>query len=161
MKKDAFRLLAFISIGANVFLGIASFFFIYAYFDNMNSVELSAPFCVGNERDFDSIRAAQMIGRLDIVSLILTTGGIILAISAFFGFWVIRREVIAEAREEAGNAARDIANRYFQEGNGQSLNFGDSDKHKQYNVSGATISKKTSISPSDVSIANAQELGDE
>lgn len=52
-------------------------------------------------RDYDSIAAAQAIGRLDFVSFLLTTGGALLGVFGLLGFWVIRRE----AREEARDAA--------------------------------------------------------
>jgi uncharacterized membrane protein len=69
---------------------------VLAFKSNMDVITASAPICYAAMNKFDSIAAAQAIGRLDLVSFLLTTGGILLGAFSLIGFWVIRREAMEE-----------------------------------------------------------------
>lgn len=85
---------------------------VLAFKSNIDVISGGAPICVAGMRDFDSIAAAQAIGRLDLVSFLLTTGGILLGIFSLIGFWIIRREAMEEARDAATEQVRRIAQLY-------------------------------------------------
>lgn len=59
------------------------------------------------------IAAAQMIGRLDSVSFLLTVGGIFMAIFAIIGWSFVKSEAREIAREVALEEARKIAQNYY------------------------------------------------
>lgn len=51
----------------------------------------------------------------DTIGLALTTLEVFLIMAAFIGFWLIRREAIAEARETAERVAQKTVNERFQQ----------------------------------------------
>lgn len=57
----------------------------------------------------DAVHMAAELGRLDLVSVLLATLGIFLAVAAVGGFWVIRGAALHAARE----TARDESQRYL------------------------------------------------
>jgi hypothetical protein len=82
----------------------------------------------------DAIQLAAELGRLDIVSILLACFGILLAIFAVGGFWLIRGAAINAAknearliaREEAQSIAKEEAKRYMEQ-NAASL-FGEGEE---------------------------------
>lgn len=56
----------------------------------------------------------------DTIGLALTTLEVFLIMAAFIGFWLIRREAIAEAKETAEATAEKIVNARFQQEEGKS-----------------------------------------
>lgn len=52
-------------------------------------------------RNPDAIHVASQLGRLDAVSVTLGALAVLIALGAFFGFWLIRRDAMASARDEA------------------------------------------------------------
>lgn len=87
-------------------------YFAWSYYDNLSAVSRLGRLCptIGSN-DFDSIRAAQAIGRLDVVTLLFGVVAIILAIAALLGFQIFRREALDEARDAAEREARTEAAR--------------------------------------------------
>jgi len=66
----------------------------------------------------DAIQAAAQLGRLDLVSLLLTAIGLILVAGGVFAFInfrsIARKQATDEARKIAGPVAEQIANEYMQ-----------------------------------------------
>lgn len=89
----------------------------YVFGDNLAAIDAAGTVLFsGNSADFDSIQAAQMMGRLDMVALLLAMLGIIFALAGLFGFWIFRREAIHEARTVAEDVARKTANEFYGSG---------------------------------------------
>lgn len=97
------RAIAFLSITANIVIVIMFSYAVWAYGDNINILLQRSK--IEMPKDFNAIVSAAMIGRLDMVSLVLTTFGILLAFMAFAGFFIFRREAIEIAGEEAKRVA--------------------------------------------------------
>lgn len=114
MTLKLWRLLALMAIAACAATSAAVVWVALAYGSNLRKIEQGAQVCLSGERPFDSIAAAQMIGRLDLVSFLLTVGGILLAVFALMGFWMIRREALDEAGRVASDEARRILQVYSQ-----------------------------------------------
>jgi len=55
----------------------------------------------------DSISMSAQLGRLDIISIILGGFGLLLGVGALAGFWMVRREAIAGARDVAPAAVSE------------------------------------------------------
>lgn len=74
----------------------------------------SAPEIIILARDqADAIGLAVEIGRLDIVSLILAMFGLLTGFTALIGFWAIRREAIAKAKETITEVGPDYVRDYM------------------------------------------------
>ncbi|MDF1585431.1 hypothetical protein PZ740_03415 [Rhodospirillales bacterium YIM 152171] len=56
----------------------------------------------------DPIAAAYQLGRLDFASISLTLIGVILAVVAFAGFWLVRSEAITAAEHEAHDEVQKL-----------------------------------------------------
>lgn len=106
-------------------MALVGIYVVLAFKSNIDVISGGAPMCVAGMRDFDSIAAAQAIGRLDLVSFLLTTGGILLGIFSLIGFWIIRREAMEEARDAATEQVRRIALLYGLDENGEGTYIGD------------------------------------
>ena len=100
-SKDVWKLIAILALAAAIIQACVGVYAVLAFKSNMDIITASAPVCYGSMKNFDSIAAAQAIGRLDLVSFLLTTGGILLGAFSLIGFWVIRREAMEEARDAA------------------------------------------------------------
>ncbi|WP_303675112.1 hypothetical protein [Vampirovibrio chlorellavorus] len=57
----------------------------------------------------DVLASAQQMGRLDYVSLALTMLGVVIAILALSGFWVLRRETLETAKEHCSHLLKEKA----------------------------------------------------
>jgi len=113
MSKGWWTAFASVSLGINgLFLG-GFIYLLWAYGRNLKAIESSQVMCLAGREDFDSIASAQMIGRLDQVTFLLSMGGLLFALFAFMGFWMIRREVLDTAERVASEAARDVAQSYY------------------------------------------------
>lgn len=114
MTKGIWKTLALLSLSVSALLSFGVIWALLAFQSNLRAIRSGAPICWdAKSRAFDSIAAAQMIGRLDLVSFILTTGGVGLAIFALLGWFLIRREAREEAREAATEEARKVAQRFY------------------------------------------------
>lgn len=109
MSKGWWQLTAGAMVAVNVGILSALTYFLVAFKSNLDAVAESQYTCLAGRDAFDSIAAAEMVGRLDVASFILTMIGLFLAIFAFVGFWMIRREVVDQAAQIAANEARKVA----------------------------------------------------
>lgn len=125
-----------------------------AYGSNLRKITEGASVCLAGQRSYDSVAAAQMIGRLDLVSFLLTIGGILLAVFAFMGFWMIRREALDEAARVAADEVRRIAQDYFA-ATPSAKTSGDNLQPSRHTE--GTPQTQSSFDPSKVSIAGAVE----
>lgn len=92
------------------------------YVNYINS-SFNCPVC---EKASDIIGYADQLGRLDLISILLAYFGVLLAVVAFAGFWMFKREAITIAEREAKNEVRDVApdiiTKYLTDGNHKVLN---------------------------------------
>jgi hypothetical protein len=102
---EVWRLIAILALSSAMILGAVMVYCVWAFKSNLSAIIDGAPVCLKGAATFDSIAAAQAIGRLDLVSFLLTIAGLLLGVFTLFGFWIIRRE----AREEARETARETA----------------------------------------------------
>ena len=153
MSREWLKIILIASVAANLLLGTGVLWAINAYGSNLDAISNAGAICYPPGKSFDSIAAAQMIGRLDQVSFLMTIGGIFLAFFAFVGFWMIRREAIDEARIVAADAARDTAQKYYGIENKNGTNGGDISDQKTYTASG----RRKARDPKTVSTAGASE----
>ncbi|ROT94774.1 hypothetical protein EB810_06305 [Altererythrobacter sp. FM1] len=113
MTKGWWTAFASVSLAINgLFIG-GFVYLLWAYGRNLKAIENSQFMCLADRKGFDSIAAAEMIGRLDQVTFLLSMGGLLFALFAFMGFWMIRREVLDTAERVAGEAAREAAQVYY------------------------------------------------
>lgn len=110
---EIWRLIAILALAISTLLGCVIIYVIFAFKSNWDVMVRGAPICLQDSRAYDSIAAAQAIGRLDLVSFLLTTGGVLLGLFSLLGFWIVRREARDEAREAAAEEARRISQLYF------------------------------------------------
>lgn len=80
--------------------------FALVFWSNLQAIRSTQFVCLAGRSQLDSIAAATMIGRLDVVSFALTMLGIFLAVFAVAGFWMIRRDVLDQVERIAANEAR-------------------------------------------------------
>lgn len=161
MSKGWWTTVAAISLALNTVLVCGLIYLIWAYGSNLEAIQESQNVCLVGRRGFDSIAAAQMIGRLDQVTFVLTMGGLLLALFAFIGFWMIRREVIDQAAAIAADEARAVAQElYAQEDKAREQKDDKPDK-LSYMIEGvrSLFRRKPDgkFDPSQVSTAGAQE----
>jgi len=154
--REIWRALALMSLACSLVVAAGVSYIAFAFKQNLTTIMEGAPVCLGNFRSYDSIAAAQSIGRLDAISFLLTVGGLLMGVFALLGFWIIRREARDEAREAAGEEVRHIAQMYGLEKNGARThtNF----QQNMPNSSPAADSGVPSVTtnPSEVSTAGAQ-----
>jgi hypothetical protein len=112
MTIKFWRLIALLAVSGCFALTAAVVWVALAYGSNLREIKAGAQVCLAGSRSYDSVAAAQMIGRLDLVSFLLTAGGLMLAVFALMGFWMIRREALDEAGRVARDEARKIAQEY-------------------------------------------------
>jgi hypothetical protein len=153
MSREWFKIIAIASVAGNLLLGLGVLWAINAYGSNLDVISSAGAICYPSGKSFDSIAAAQMIGRLDQVSFLMTMGGIFLAFFALGGFWMIRREAIDEACKVAAEAARETAQKYYAGENKNGTNGGDNKDKKPY-TSSAQLKTRD---PNTVSTAGASE----
>jgi hypothetical protein len=116
MSKGLWKTLALISLTVSTVVALVLIYGFFAFRDNLHAIVSGGPVCWdAKSRAFDSIAAAQMIGRLDLVTMLLTFGAVGLAVFSFIGWWMIRREARDEAREVAAEEVRKVAQHYFEE----------------------------------------------
>lgn len=118
-SKDVWKVVAIIALAAAVIQACVGIYVVLAFKSNIDVISSGTPICLAGMRDYDSIAAAQAIGRLDLVSFLLTTGGVLLGVFSLIGFWIIRREAMEEAREAALSEAQKFLSRFDVEGNGK------------------------------------------
>lgn len=147
-------MIAILALAAAMVLGAVVVYAVLAFKSNLGAVIEGAPICLKDATTFDSIAAAQAIGRLDLVSFLLTTGGILLGLFSLMGFWIIRREARDEAREAAAEEVRKIAQLYFPDQNGSGTSGGDKLPREPHNEQ-APLAR--SFDPAAVSTAGAVE----
>lgn len=111
-SRAVWKMIAIVALSAAVLQTIVGIYVVFAFKSNIDVLAESAPVCYAGMADFDSIAAAQAIGRLDLVSFLLTTGGVLLGIFSLIGFWIIRREAMEEARDAAIEEARKFLVRF-------------------------------------------------
>ena len=154
MSKRWWQTLASFALAINAAVLLAILYFGLSYGSNLRKLQNVGDTCFAVLSEYDSIRAAQLIGRLDLVSFLLTAGGILIALFAFMGFWMIRREALDEAANVAANEAQKVAQRYFKKG--APSPEGDKTGEESY------MSKTASLSVEDVSTQGAvEESGEE
>lgn len=107
-SKGVWKFIAISALSVASVQAFAAIYVVLAFKSNISVISENAPMCFGGMADFDSIAAAQAIGRLDLVSFLLTTGGILLGAFSLIGFWVIRREAMEEARDAALEEVKKI-----------------------------------------------------
>lgn len=169
MSFKFWRLLAMLALSACFALTAAVVWVALAYGSNLRKIREGAEVCLAGSRAYDSVAAAQMIGRLDLVSFLLTTGGLLLAVFALMGFWMIRREALDEASRVAGDEARRVAQLYYgldENGTGTYLNVNRAGTNQlPYDIldkrakQQARDAQAPSFDPSTVSVAGATEEG--
>lgn len=164
MEKGGWQLIALISLAINSVVVALLVYWALAFRSNLGELASNEPVCLAGRARFDSIAAAQMIGRLDLVSMLLTLGGMALAIFAFVGFWVIRREVLDQASKVAAEEARTVAERYYSKDIGRNQAAGD--KFSIMDYIGNRLRPKgrqepATLDPSAISVAGAIEEGNE
>jgi uncharacterized protein YneF (UPF0154 family) len=102
-RRKRMRLFCAIVLIFNFITVTPIIYLMIALYDNYRS--FGSIYDIYRKENFDSIAAANAIGRLDIVSMVLAFLGIIVAIVALGGFWLVRRE----AKEAAAEVAREVA----------------------------------------------------
>jgi len=149
-SADIWRIIALWSVGASVVLSAGLVYFFFAFRSNLGVILDGAPLCLAKARSFDSIAAAQAVGRLDLVSFLLTMGGLFIAVFSLFGFWIIRREALEEAREAAIEEVRRIGPLYGLAKNGNGTHMG--------HESGAYLDGDTKSHEVDASVPQPSEV---
>lgn len=86
---------------------VVAFFFLFLFLTPKLSVNAVNLACEGNCADADTIRVAMELGRLDIVALVLTFLGLLIAVLAIFGFLAVREKAALQAKDAAENAVRE------------------------------------------------------
>lgn len=114
-----------LALASSVIMAAVGIYVVLAFKSNIDVISSGAPICLAGMREYDSIAAAQAIGRLDLVSFLLTTGGILLGIFSLIGFWIIRREAMEEARTAALTETRNFLSRFDIDKNGTGTYKGD------------------------------------
>lgn len=150
--KEIWRIGFWILLAFNVVFIIGAVLWMLAFNHNLGVVAQGAPICLADYRKYDSIAAAQMIGRLDLVSFLLTGGGLLFAVFALIGFWAVRRDVMDQAATVATQAASDIAQNYYSKENEKRTNGGDKSIDNDYSQ------PKPSVDVASVSTAGAVEV---
>jgi len=107
-SREVWKIIAILALASSVIMAAVGIYVVLAFKANIDVVAHGAPICLAGMRDYDSIAAAQAIGRLDLVSFLLTTGGILLGLFSLIGFWIIRREAMEEARDAALEEVRRV-----------------------------------------------------
>ena len=130
--KDFWRIGFWVLLAFNVVFIAAAVLWVVAFQHNLGVVSDGAPICLTDHRKYDSVAAAQMIGRLDLVTFLLTSGGLLFAVFAFIGFWAVRRDVMDQAATVAAQKAADIAQTYYARENEKRTNGGDNDDGSSY-----------------------------
>lgn len=143
------------SLAINLLVSLGLAFGLWAYSDNLRLIADGQPVCLAGYRSYDSIAAAQAIGRLDLVSFMISVGGLFLAFFAFIGFWMIRREALDEAQRCATDTAAKVAREYFGAENKNGTKRDDKSTVGSHIVdqSGSAVP----LDPSQVSTAGAKE----
>lgn len=162
MTIKFWRLLALLGISSCFALAAAVVWVALAYGSNLHKIEEGAQVCLAGSRAYDSVAAAQMIGRLDLVSFLLTVGGLLLAVFALMGFWMIRREALDEAGRVARDEARKVAQQYALDENERGTYLRMSRGSRAYPTSATvkTENRQTHIfDPATVSTAGAVKEG--
>lgn len=165
MSKGWWSTVAAISLALNTILVFGLVYVAWAYGSNLDAIQQSQNICFVGREGFDSIAAAQMIGRLDHVTFVLTMGGLLLALFAFIGFWMIRREVIDQAAVIAADEARSVAQEYYAREDKVREQKGDKPDKLSYLIDGVrNLFRRKPVGkfdPTEVSTAGAKEqLGD-
>lgn len=153
MSREWLKIILIASVAGNLLLGAGVLWVIIAYGSNLDAISSAGAICYPSGKSFDSIAAAQMIGRLDQVSFLMTIGGIFMAFFAFVGFWMIKREAIDEACKVAADAARETAQKYYGIENKNGTNGDDIKDQKPYTAS----RRRKARDPNTVSTAGALE----
>lgn len=167
MTLKAWRLFALLALAACFSLTAAVTWVALAFGSNLRKISEGAQVCLAGARSYDSIAAAQMIGRLDLVSFLLTVGGLLLAVFALMGFWMIRREALDEASRVAAEEAQKVAQIYYgldrneygtyldvKRTGGESAKYANAAKRPR---TLARDTQKPTFDPSTVSVAGATE----
>jgi hypothetical protein len=167
MTMKAWRLLALLALAACFSLTAAVVWVALAYGSNLKKISDGAQICLAGSRAYDSVAAAQMIGRLDLVSFLLTVGGLLLAVFALMGFWMIRREALDEASRVAADEARKVAQIYYGLDQNESGTYVDVNRASAESQNSAISSPRSqtlrrdtqepNFDPSTVSVAGATE----
>lgn len=123
-SRDVWKFIAMAALASSVIMAAVGIYVVLAFKANIDVFSEGAPICLKGMRDYDSIAAAQAIGRLDLVSFLLTTGGVLLGIFSLIGFWIIRREAMEEAREAALSEVRRFLSRVEENGKGTYIEDG-------------------------------------
>jgi hypothetical protein len=63
----------------------------------------------------DAVQCAAQLGRLDLVSILLTLIGIILALCGLFGFWILRSEVVRVSEKHCLDEFPKVFNDFMKE----------------------------------------------
>lgn len=111
MSKTSWQFIAILSISLMVLTICVIVWLGLAFWSNIKAISSSQLVCLAGRSQLDSIAAATMVGRLDVVSFALTMLGVFIAIFAVAGFWMIRRDVL----DQVERIAADEARRYVQE----------------------------------------------
>lgn len=106
----AWRIIVFVSVTLNVISTLGILYGIYAFQDSLYLFKHSR---IETLADFDTVAAAAMVGRLDIVSLLLAFVGILVAIVGIGGVWYSRREAVGAAQSEAQTVVPDEVQKYM------------------------------------------------
>lgn len=154
-SKGVWKLIAILALAASSIQAMVGIYVVFAFKSNMDVITASAPICYADMDKFDSIAAAQAIGRLDLVSFLLTTGGILLGAFSLIGFWVIRREAMEEARDAALEEVKRVAQFMGLDENGSGTYISGGAKPSKRATRKPRQKGATSTRPSDVPTAGA------
>lgn len=113
MTKGWWAAFAAASLAINALFVGGFIYLLWAYGRNLEAIDQSQFVCLMGREGFDSIASAEMIGRLDHVTFLLSMGGLLFALFAFMGFWMIRREVLDQAEAVAADEARRVSQELY------------------------------------------------
>ena len=95
---------AFLAVGVLITLGVIYLAYTAGQFSSWimaSDIQTWVQQCVPCKQSGDILSYALQLGRLDFISFGLTVLGILLAVFAFTGLWIIRREALEMAKETA------------------------------------------------------------
>lgn len=103
------RYLAALMVAIQILTLISAWYFWNVYSDNLAAIENADQLCFAPKTtEFESIRSAQMMGRLDVLTLIFGVVATTLGLFALTGFWIFRREVLGKASDVVADMVPEL-----------------------------------------------------
>lgn len=96
-----------VSLACGALGALVAFFFLFLFLTPKISLKAVNLACNGDCGNADTIRVAMELGRLDIVALVLTFLGLLIAVMAIFGFLAVKEKAALQAKDAAESAVKE------------------------------------------------------